>query len=344
MPHVDIDNRTPFACESLVLADEEGMPQFVPLVQASFAIDPAGDLTLLDPQPTPNLAGEWHGDPAAASVRLEPQTAFVKPSTDVVLLGHACAPSRGTTELQVGIRVGPVRQLARVTGDRFLSRRGGVSAMSAPQPFERIPLIYERTFGGWDRHDDDPLRHRCEPRNPVGVAFRAAPLRDDEFAVPNIEDPQRPFRGYGDVPTPIGFGFIGPNWAPRLSFAGTYDQSWDQSRKPLLPADFDRRFFNAASPGLVAPEYLKGNEPVVIVGASANGRVAFDLPGVPFPDCVTVLRGGRRVQAAAPLDTVIVDMDQQVLTMMWRTRVAVRNGMHDVVALEIAAPGWERRS
>ena len=341
MPHFAVRNHTPFAYDSLALTDEEGVPQFVMLVQASFTIGPDGALSLLDEQPAPNVGGEWHGDPANASPRLEPQIAFVKPTTDVVLLGHAHAPSRGATEVTVGIRVGPVSKVARVVGDRFLVRKGGATAVSAPQPFEKIPLVYERAFGGWDRSAADPTQHRCEMRNPVGVGFRAnAQAREDEMRLPNVEDAERPFRGYGDVPPPAGFGFMAPNWQPRLGYAGTYDAAWDRQRKPLLPADFDRRFFNAASPGLIAPQRLQGIEPVVVIGASPESRVAFELPGVPPPVCVVGLRGRKSVPVRTGLDTVIADMDRRTLTLMWRGHVPVRNGPHDVLAIDVQTGAW----
>ena len=339
MPHFALRNHTPFGYESVVVADEEGVPQFVALIQASYGIGVDGVLSLLEEQPAPNVSGEWYGDPAESSPRLEPQIAFVKPATDVVLLGHAHAQRAGAVETTVGIRVGPVSKVARVLGDRFLVRRSGATAISDPVPFERMPLVYERAFGGWDRRDADPLRHRCETRNPVGVGFRAdASSADAEVRLPNLEDPERPFRGYGDTPPPAGFGFIGPNWEPRLRFAGTYDAAWDRQRKPLLPADFDRRFFNAASPGLVTPRYLLGNEAVVVVGASPENRVAFELPGVPPPVCVIGVRGRKSLPVPTNLDTVIVDMDRRVLTLTWRGHLPVRNGPHDVLSVAVGAP------
>src|SRR6185437_6864632 len=123
-----------------------------------------------------------------------------------------------------------------------------------------------------------------------------------------------------------GFGFIAPNWQPRLALAGTFDVAWDRTRKPLLPKDFDRRFFNAASPGLVAPGHLRGDEPVVTIGASPHGRVAFHLPCPAAHQCLFELRGQRRVSLQTVLDTVIVDMDLLCLVMQWRAHLPVRNG------------------
>ena len=336
MPHINVRNRTTFAYDALVLADEEGRFQYVPLVQATYGISAQGVLALLEEQPGPDIAGAWHGDPALASPRLEPQIAITKLATDVVLLGHAHAEALRDTAGQVGIRVGPVHKVAAVIGNRKLVRRGGRVTVSAAEPFERIPLIYERAFGGWDRRNANPMAHRCEPRNPVGTGFcDASQDADAEVNLPNFEDPQRPFRAYGDTPPPVGFGFIAANWQPRLAFGGTYDAEWDQTRKPLLPRDFDRRFFNAASPGLTTPGHLRGDEQVTVIGAAPEGRVQFPLPGVPAPVCMVELRGRKRVRLQTALDTVIVDMDQRVLTLMWRSHLPVRNGPHDVVSVEL---------
>src|SRR5208337_4822029 len=94
-------------------------------------------------------------------------------------------------------------------------------AITPPEPFERIPLVWERAFGGWDRSHADPAKHTCEPRNPVGTGFRQKHGHPEEgVRVPNLEDPRYPSRHYGDAPPPAGFGFTGPSWQPRAAFAG----------------------------------------------------------------------------------------------------------------------------
>lgn len=337
MPHPILINRTPFAYEALLLTDEEGVAQFAPCVQATFALRTDARLALLDEQPRVRLAGQWRGDPASSSMVLEPQIAFTKPATDIVLLGHAHAPTPGATEGTVGIRVGPVQKVARVFGDRRIVSRLGRTSVTPTAPFERIPIEHERAFGGWDRHDPDSQMHRREARNPVGVGFRVTPLGADEQALPNFEDPQQLFRSWGDTPPPAGFGFIAPDWQPRLAFAGTYDTTWARARKPLLPHDFDRRFFNAAAPGLIAPGHLRGDEPVAVIGATPRGRVAFALPGLPAPLCLMELRGRKRVPLQTVLDTLVVDMDALQVTLTWRASACVRNGAHDVLSVELHA-------
>jgi hypothetical protein len=336
MPHPDIRNGTAFAYESLMLMDEEAVPQFVPLIQGTYSILPDGIVEFLEEQPPINIVGEWYGDPAESSMRLEPQMAFAKSATDVVMLGHAHAQHAGTTRMQVGIRIGQTQKLATVMGDRRLVKHSGSVHVSDPEPFEKMPLVYERAFGGWDRRAERENQHSYEARNPAGTGFRDPSAdSDDEFALPNIEHPDHPYRQYGDTPPPVGFGFIPPNWQPRAGLAGTFDQVWSQSRKPLLPRDFDRRFYNAASVGLVAPGFLQGGESVVTLNVAVQGRFEFALPQEATPQFFVELRGRNYLQLAAQLDTVIIDMDQLVLTLQWRAHAAVRGGMDDVVSVEV---------
>ena len=335
MAHPRIDNETEFVLETLFLADERGVPLCVPIVKATFDIGPEAELTIAPEQLPINVGGTPRGDPEASSYIYEPETAFFKPATDVVLIGHAHgAPD--ATEVLTGIRVGPVQKLVRVIGDRFLAQRSGRVHISTPAPFERMPLTYERAFGGWDRRSPDPREHQVELRNPVGTGFRSAPLdADDEIRMPNLEDPSAPFEAYGDCPAPAGFGFVSPNWLPRSRFAGTYDDHWSKNRSPLLPDDFDRRFFNAASPGLVATGYLHGNEPVVVVNASPELRLAFTLPGIAAPVCEYTLRTRNQHRVVTNLDTVIVNTDTRQLILLWRTYIPLRTGPHDLAAVRV---------
>jgi hypothetical protein len=346
MGHPIVDNRTPFAFEPAFLADEEMRPLLVTLVRATFEI--AGPRLLLAEKQAPVcLAGELHGEDAATSSwRLEPETAFVKLATDVVLLGHAYAPRAGATEVAVGIQVGPVSRSLRVVGDRWWVRGAGGMAMSPAQPFEKIPLTWERAFGGFDATAGSPEAPAFDPRNPVGTGYRAhAGHHEDAVRLPNLEDPADPVRAFAHPVTPAGVGFTSANWQPRVSLAGTFDAAWSRDRAPLLPRDFDRRFFNAAAPGMIAPGLLRGDEPVTVVGASPHGTQRFRLPGVPRPVCRVALRRGPEAVVQTQLDTVVVSADEGKLYLTWRGHTALRNGPHDVQAITIETPGmaWEKR-
>ncbi|MFL5350008.1 MAG: DUF2169 domain-containing protein [Hyalangium sp.] len=338
MGHPSIENQTPFALELLALADEELRPLLVPVVKATYAIHGDG-LKLAEEQVPVHVAGVPWGKPEDSSYRYEPECAFIKPATDVVLVGHAWAPSQNTRESLVSLRVGPVEKSVRVFGDRIWNKRLGFISMTRPQPFERIPLVYERAFGGWDRSDPDPSLHTFEPRNPVGVGFRSSFRSfEEDLHLPNLEDPHHPLERFGQRVSPAGFGFLSPHWQPRAAFAGTYDETWDKTRKPLLPKDFDRRFFNAASPSLVAPGYLLGNEPVAITNASRKGPLSFSLPIRAAPSVTVELSGAEDSLPEMRLDTVIIDTDAEQVLLLWRGQVALSESIHDVRTVHADVP------
>jgi hypothetical protein len=235
----------------------------------------------------------------------------------------------------VSVRVASLRKVARIYGDRsWRKRRSGVE-ISEPASFERVPLRYEYAFGGWDRDATDASRHACEARNPVGIGFRARGARFEEGArLPNIEDPARPLTRYHGRGVPLGFGFIGPDWEPRRSFAGTYDEAWEREQSPLLPRDFDRRFFCAASSGLRAPEHLRGDEQVELFGVTVEQRLSFALPGIEAPRVCMSVHGTEDVALVTALDTVIIDSDARTLQLLWRAYWSLESP-EDVSRIEV---------
>ncbi len=336
MGHASIDNKTPYEFAALHLTNEDGRPIVVTVVRATFSIR-RGGLALAEEQSPVPLGGEvWYPDADVSSWKHEPEIAFVKPSTDIVVLGSAYSV-RGGTEVEVAAQVGTTMRAARVIGDRVWVQGG----ITKPQPFERIPLVWERAFGGWDRTTGSPERPEFEQRNPVGTGFRSkSGVFESGIRLPNIENPSELLTSYGQVVAPIGFGFTSSNWQPRAGLGGTYDANWMRDRMPLVPADFDRRFFNAAAPGLVAPRYLRGDESVALVGMSPLGNVSFRLPGIARPICrISLGRKQEDVVLETVLDTVVIDMEDDRVFLTYRAHAPLRDGPHDVKSIAISADG-----
>ncbi len=344
MPHPEVENHTKFAFAPQLVGDEAGRPLLVLVIKATYDLRPKGVVALAEQQLPVNADGESWGKPGESSFRFEPEVAWSKPGTDVVLVGHAWAPRTGIGVVDASFSVGSAYQVARVFGERVWYRSVVNIRATDPQPFEKIPLTYERAFGGWDRSDPDESAHQFDPRNPVGVGFRNKKAVFEERALlPNVEDPSQLMATYLDRPEPVGFGFTCPHWQPRAALAGTYDEAWSKTRQPLLPEDFDRRFFNAASPGLLFPGRLRGDEPVRGQHVDKTGVLAFDLPGQPPPTCRVGLKGREDEHRTTELDTVIVDTDARRLLLLWRTEVVLSNGPHDLTAIEISAEGARLR-
>jgi hypothetical protein len=334
-----IRNRTPFEFAPVFVPDVNGQQQFAPLLKASFSIDDDGRLTPLEKQPPVLAGGQWWGDPESTSLKYEPEATLVKPATDVVLIGHAYPARPNDAETIVGLRVGPIRKLVQVFGARCWVKRASTIVMSRPRPFEKIPLRWEYAFGGWDRSAPEAGKHRCEPRNPVGSGFRVAWNDEPYVALPHLEHPNHRIKSFTDRPPPVGFGFVSPHWQPRVALAGTYDAAWSKTRRPLLPLDFDRRFLNAAPVDQIVPGYLLGNEEVSVLNASSRGSLKFVLPGDGRPPLIDVTLHGGRTQSLMPvLDTLIIDTDDYVVSLLWRAAVPVADVPASVISAVIE---WE---
>ncbi|MFO0757405.1 MAG: DUF2169 domain-containing protein [Byssovorax sp.] len=307
---LEIKNRTPFPALVVPALDMDGVEQAVVVFKSTYSLR-GQDLSPADKQAPLVLADTHHGEPGKSSIKYASDLSPAKPGTDVVLIGHAHAPSAPATVLDVDLRVGPLRKVVRVYGDRYYYKSISSYGISGPTRFTKIPLVYERAFGGVDDSHADPGAHEREARNDVGMGFVAArSARDLEGApLPNLEDPNDLIDGPTSRPAPACFGFTARHWAPRARLAGTYDARWEAERSPFLPLDFDPRYHHGAHPDLISPRPLRGGEPVTITHVSPyGGPIQFTLPPRQFE--VTAQIKGSPLTAVPQLDTVVIEPDE----------------------------------
>ena len=319
---LEIENRTPFEVAVAPSQDKQGHDYAVVAVKGTFEMNRRGDSLAVAELQMPIVWGDEHyGDPGASSVKYEADIFPSKKGTDVVLLGHAYATGRAAKSVDVSLRVGALGKNVRVFGHRSWGKSIGSWKWTEPEPFERLPLLYERAFGGSDASDPDPTKHGYEKRNPIGTGFCVSGNRErlEGLALPNLEDPKNPITTWQDKPAPAGFGFVGRNWVPRVNYSGTYDESWQKERCPLLPDDFDDRYYNGASPDLIGLPCLKGGEAVRITNASKDGDVSFTLPKRTVN--ATVWIKGKGTIHTLFLDTVIIEPDENRTLLVWRATV-----------------------
>ncbi|WP_437528423.1 DUF2169 domain-containing protein [Sorangium sp. So ce726] len=335
---MDLRNRTPFVAERIVHVDAAGAEVLVVLVKATLAIHAGGRLAPAAEQVPLQHADAFHGESGLSSVRYESDLAPHKVGTDVVVLGHAYPPGRRDAEVQVSVRVGPIRTTLAVFGDRTWARP------TSPAPFERMPLVYERAFGGRDESAESAADHEVEHRNPVGRGFRARRSLVDlaQLAMPNLEDPRKPLRSPDDRPEPVGLGFIGRSWQPRLRYAATAPDpaappppagSPPPAPSPFLPAAFDPRYHQGAHPRLVATPHLRGGEPVELVHLSPLGPQRFSLPRA-APRAVVLIDSERRPLPLV-LDTVVLEPDDLRAVLVYRGAMPVGRDLFRVRRIEV---------
>lgn len=317
---LEVKNRTPFAAGLAPGLDEHGVEHAVVVVKGTFALRGSGRVEVGPEQMPVSWADAFHGEPGASSVKHAGDGALHKPCADAYLVGSARPASGRSTHVDVALAMGAsIRKVVRVFGDRRWSRRFGRWSASAPLPFEEMPLLWERAYGGAEPDPADAARPRFDPRNPVGVGFAASLGSAEGAPLPNLEDPRQLISSPRDRPEPAGVGAVAAHWQARARWAGTYDAAWRHARCPLLPLDFDPRFHQVAPPGQIAAGPLAGGEPVRIAGVSRGGPLLFSLPSRKVL-VSTRIRGSEAIQAAA-LDTVLIEPDRGRVVLTWRASV-----------------------
>jgi hypothetical protein len=238
--------------------------------------------------------------------------AILKPRVDLVVQGAACAPRAAARVGAIGLRLrhegGWLERRLAVFGDRVWQGTLLKLAPSAPAPFDRIPMHYERCFGGAG----------YEP-NPVGVGWggdgTAAGRR-----LPNFEDPAGIIRAPSDRPSVAGLGPLAPTWRARSAHLGSYGGDWLAQRWSYFPADFDWRYFQAA-PAAQQLERLIGGEPFEIHGMRPAGASWVGSIPTLVPRCFalrTPAAGAGFLPVALRLDTVVLDVEAERLVVLWR--------------------------
>lgn len=312
-----LNNNTPFAAQLFLLSNRDGDDTLCLVVKATYDLLPG--LHPAEKQQPIFMEDIYWGEPGQSSLKYPSEQHLEKPGTDVIVVGDACAPDqRPVTRLDVSLSVAGRGCLLKVFGDRkwtkgFLNLEPG-----SPKPFLRMPLVYEKAYGGMQVIDEAAGDILMDDRNPVGKGFigKHSERDIDGLALPNIEDPQNLIKHPSDKPAPAGFGAIAPYWQRRASFTGTYDEVWQKTRAPFLPEDFDLRFYHAAHPGLIFTPYLQGGEPVVITNMSPRGRQQFKLPQ--DEPKVEVDITGRFETVKANLETVLLEPTEERISLLWR--------------------------
>lgn len=193
--------------------------------------------------------------------------------------------------------------------------------------------------------DATPIAHTTCTYNPLGAGWLegwyADALEVDRWPAPRIEAPgaeitaatfDRLVRGEvraGELAEllPRGLGVIAKPWQPRLARAGTFDDRWLAERWPNMPEDFDMAYWNGAHPDMQCA-YLFGGEVVELwnlVPSSAPGVTLeggrhlcrFTVPDVGVAARVTNT-SGEKAWGALAIDTLIVDLEEMRLSLVWR--------------------------
>lgn len=341
-----LENRTPFAADRAWVRDRDGTEVWLVAVKASFDILPDSKLRVAKEQAPVLRLPEHHGEAGHSSVKYDADLVLTKINTDIVVVGHACAPA-GTqvNQIDCGFRVGAVQKLVRVFGDRTWASH---SSATPAQAFEKMPLVYERAFGGTDPHsaDADPS---WDLRNPVGTGFVGDKVPPAGMRLPNIEDPKALIANAKDKPAPAGLGVLATHWHPRAAMAGTYGAEWQETRAPLLAQDMDDRWFQSTPADQQAAGFLQGGEPVILHNLGPhgpNGRLQFYLPKVELKFETHFYDGSQLPHATCNMHTVILEPDLPRVSVVWHTALPCHAKVHKLnrTVITLLANGGPREA
>lgn len=320
-----LDNRSGFVAVLWPILDREGADSRIVIVKASFDLRADRPPRPAEEPRDMRQADILWGPPEIADIRLPGDYGLPKPGTDVVFCGHAQAAPRHSS-VDIGLRAAGRTMALRVHGRRDW-RQGltGVVPGASDLLREPVPLAWSRAYGGFDA--SDPQRPLEEPRNPVGSGIARQPARLIGTRAPQIEAPGLPITGANGSFVPVGCAALGRHFEPRRGLAGTYDAGWLRSGYPGRPADYREAHEHAAAPGLLFEQPLRGGEEIGVVGAHAEGPLRFALPR--WRIVVQAEIDAAMAERRPHLDTVMVDSDERVLELTWRTVLRCPPKMRD---------------
>jgi hypothetical protein len=226
---VELLNETTFAVAAMPWEDLKGDGRLSVIVKSTFRIDPEGDASIAPDQIAILTADQTYTKDPGSPTQFESDMAPFKPRADIVLVGKAYAPEGRPVEwMDVSLRIATLRRTMRVFGDRnwaFPSSFTLVPIMSRPKPFVRMDLTYERAFGGVYEGPGFYCKENLVGTGYIGKKRKAA---IHHKRLPNLEDPKNLIRSWRSKPKPMGFGFYGRGWYPRVKYAGTYDEKYQK--------------------------------------------------------------------------------------------------------------------
>jgi hypothetical protein len=310
-----ITNHTPYKVGKTWGRDKDGIHEWIVAVKGTFDIQPGGKLALADKQLDPLLLPEYNGEDGVSSLRYDADLVAPKPTTDLVLNGTAYAPKgRPATDFLVSLRLGKIYKAIKVLGNCTWEQGLSGSVPTPVEPVTKVPIIYELAYGGADLSDPDPNKQCLDTRNPVGCGLTVRVGQP----LPNFEYPDGSIKKAG----PAGFGALDSFWSPRRELNGTYDEVWQKSRYPLLPADWDPCSL-LCSPADQRPNTdLRGGEIIELVNLTPDGVLRFALPKVDFTFITRIDR--RREEHHGRLATVIIEPDHPRVILVWLSSLLCR--------------------
>ncbi len=262
------------------------------VVKACFALVPDGVMALVAPEPLYVRARYESGGVTFGPIAPR-ETVPLLPRAEVVVVGHAHAPAEPTRELTARLCLWRDEQAVL---DKAIHVRGNRARDGELEPFDRMPLVFERALGGIGAAD-----------NPLGVGLGGA------GEPPNLVSVTAPDSAVGCfAPIPALFPV-------RQALLGTSSREAIAQTVADIPEDLDWSYFHSAPPDQRL-DALRGDEWLELEGMTAGSATL--RTRLAQARAVVQILGERAegVPRSVPLvaDLVHIDTDQQRCAVVWR--------------------------
>lgn len=256
-------------------------------------------------------------EPRAATDPPDVRKALLWRGTSVTAFGHAHGPSRGPHVAAVRLCAGDRFVDLAVYGNRRWERMAwGGWMQSAPEPFDAIPLSWERAYGGTVHLEPGflpgtqmphPGGEMPYPANPGGIGFLFDEARASGAPIPNVEDPAALVSAPLDQPLPVGL-------APCPQHAALRPVPTAE-RPDVVSALEQTLIMQHHAPGsLIFTEPLSAGTPIETYGVGGT-HLRFVLPASPIT--VRLRRGTRALPTRERIRSVHVDGDKRRVRITW---------------------------
>lgn len=260
------------------------------VVKASGRFEPSSGVVTL--APASHLVTEEAHRPGGALTSLAhgSDVALVVPRPEVLVVGSAVSPRAAVTTHDVTVTVSR-------GGHPMLQKALRVESAT---PFERFPLLYERSLGGMTSRVN-PVGRGMDPGSPPPDLLYASSSAPKDL--------------------PVGLGPIPGIWPIRQQYRGGFSY-YEATSKPWvdLPDTFDERYYQQA-PIDQQLDSLAADDVVAVTGVHAQLRallvVVPRLSGVAFIDLDPHAASGP-TRLDLRLDTLFLNVETFEIELLWR--------------------------
>ncbi|EGQ9162691.1 DUF2169 domain-containing protein [Vibrio parahaemolyticus] len=265
---------------------------------------------------------QYLGEEGFSAMKVDQEFAYTKNNTDVLVYGKARSYAKKPVTYQE-CRVlidGHIDKTLAVHGERVWVEHGGSVTLSKPVPFIEKDIDYTCAIGG-------------DLRNRIGGGVADSNKELLEQKVPSVFYPKEEWSSTSKNLRVAGFGPVPPFFEARQTLAGTFDEEWIENRKPMLPLDFDRRFFQSAPADQQCKGFLKGGERLMMSGFCHDDTISFRIPKEKYRAIATFKDGSYPVDMA--MYTLFVDAEKKTISISYTAAFPCQSKEHLLVSTSI---------